>query len=118
MVSCDTLSHAGLQLVLSSSFQAADGPLDLTEGTWCLQVLACALLQDLGDAPDGVPCAEVAAFCVDPAFRGGGRGDSLLDYIEQVGTSLSLSLFPHFSRCILSVNAVQLCTRSLDCLSG
>jgi N-acetylglutamate synthase-like GNAT family acetyltransferase len=28
-------------------------------------------------------CAEVAAFCVDPSYRNGGRGDSLLDYLEQ-----------------------------------
>ena len=48
------------------------------------QVLACALLHDLGAADDGIRCGELAAFCVDPAFRGSGRGDSLLDYVEQV----------------------------------
>jgi N-acetylglutamate synthase-like GNAT family acetyltransferase len=26
---------------------------------------------------------QLGAFCVDPAFRGSGRGDSLLDYVEQ-----------------------------------
>ena len=47
------------------------------------QVLACALLQDLGAAPDGPRCGELAAFCVSPAYRGSGRGDALLDYVEQ-----------------------------------
>ncbi len=27
--------------------------------------------------------AELGAFCVDPQFRGTGRGDSLLDWVEQ-----------------------------------
>lgn len=47
------------------------------------QVLGCALLQDLGAAPDGPRCGELAAFCVSPAYRGSGRGDALLDYVEQ-----------------------------------
>lgn len=49
----------------------------------CSQVLACALLQELGASPDGVECGELAAFCVHPSYRGSGRGDSLLDYVEQ-----------------------------------
>ena len=49
-----------------------------------MQVLACALLYDLGAADDGIRCGELAAFCVAPGFRGSGRGDSLLDYVEQV----------------------------------
>ena len=28
-------------------------------------------------------CGELAAFCVHPSYRGSGRGDSLLDYVEQ-----------------------------------
>lgn len=48
-----------------------------------LQVLACAQLKNLGTNSAGMKCAEVAAFCVDPSYRNGGRGDSLLDYIEQ-----------------------------------
>ena len=48
-----------------------------------MQVLACALLQPLGASADGVQCGELAAFCVHPAYRGSGRGDSLLDYVEQ-----------------------------------
>lgn len=48
------------------------------------QVLACCLLHDLGTAEDGVHCGEVAAFCVHPSYRGTGRGDSLLDYVEQI----------------------------------
>jgi N-acetylglutamate synthase-like GNAT family acetyltransferase len=47
------------------------------------QVLACALLQELGASADGVECGELAAFCVHPSYRGSGRGDSLLDYVEQ-----------------------------------
>jgi len=47
------------------------------------KVLACAQLKNLGTNSAGMKCAEVAAFCVDPSYRNGGRGDSLLDYIEQ-----------------------------------
>ena len=50
---------------------------------WSLQVLACVLVQPLGKSPDGVECGELAAFCVHPSYRGSGRGDSLLDYVEQ-----------------------------------
>jgi len=45
--------------------------------------LACVLLMPLGATPDGVECGELAAFCVHPSYRGSGRGDSLLDYVEQ-----------------------------------
>ncbi len=48
-----------------------------------MQVLACVLLQDLGWSADGAKCGELAAFCVHPSHRGSGRGDSLLDYVEQ-----------------------------------
>ncbi len=48
-----------------------------------MQVLACALLHELGASSDGVQCGELAAFCVHPSYRGSGRGDSLLDYVEQ-----------------------------------
>ncbi|KAL0031769.1 hypothetical protein WJX79_006380 [Trebouxia sp. C0005] len=47
------------------------------------EVLACVLLQDLGWSADGTKCGELAAFCVHPSHRGSGRGDSLLDYVEQ-----------------------------------
>lgn len=47
------------------------------------KVMGCALLLPLGATPDGVRVAEIGAFCVDPVFRGSGRGDSLLDYVEQ-----------------------------------
>lgn len=46
-------------------------------------MLACALLHELGASADGVQCGELAAFCVHPSYRGAGRGDSLLDYVEQ-----------------------------------
>lgn len=48
-----------------------------------MQVLACVLVQPLGQSSDGVQCGELAAFCVHPSYRGSGRGDSLLDYVEQ-----------------------------------
>ncbi|KAL3139784.1 hypothetical protein ABBQ38_004086 [Trebouxia sp. C0009 RCD-2024] len=47
------------------------------------EILACVLLQDLGKSADGMRCGELAAFCVHPSHRGSGRGDSLLDYVEQ-----------------------------------
>ena len=47
------------------------------------RILGCALLLPLGTTPDGARVAELGAFCVDAAFRGTGRGDSLLDYVEQ-----------------------------------
>uniref|UniRef100_A0A7S3RA34 amino-acid N-acetyltransferase n=1 Tax=Dunaliella tertiolecta TaxID=3047 RepID=A0A7S3RA34_DUNTE len=47
------------------------------------KVMGCALLLDLGKSEDGTHVAELGAFCVDPVFRGSGRGDSLLDYVEQ-----------------------------------
>lgn len=53
-----------------------------------LQVMGCALLVPLGVSPDGARVAEIGAFCVDVVFRGTGRGDSLLDYVEQVRESV------------------------------
>ncbi|KAF8060080.1 NAGS2 [Scenedesmus sp. PABB004] len=47
------------------------------------KVMGCALLLPLGVSPDGARVAEIGAFCVDVVFRGTGRGDSLLDYVEQ-----------------------------------
>ncbi len=46
-------------------------------------MFGCAQLQDLGCSPDGLRVAEVAAFTISSDYRGGGRGDSLLDYVEQ-----------------------------------
>ena len=48
-----------------------------------VQVLACVLVQPLGQSGDNTQCGELAAFCVHPSYRGSGRGDSLLDYVEQ-----------------------------------
>lgn len=53
----------------------------------CAQVMGCAMMLPLGVSPDGSRVAEIGAFCVDVVFRGTGRGDSLLDYVEQVGFS-------------------------------
>uniref|UniRef100_A0A7R9V5J8 N-acetyltransferase domain-containing protein n=2 Tax=Chlamydomonas euryale TaxID=1486919 RepID=A0A7R9V5J8_9CHLO len=47
------------------------------------KVMGCAMLLDLGATDDGARVAELGAFCIDPAFRGSGRGDSMLDYVEQ-----------------------------------
>lgn len=49
------------------------------------RLIACAQLKPLGRAVGGAygSVAEVAGFAVHPDFRGAGRGDSLLDWIEQ-----------------------------------
>ena len=47
------------------------------------KLLACAMLQPLGRAPDGKTSAELAAFAVHPSYRGSGRGDSLLDFLGE-----------------------------------
>lgn len=47
------------------------------------KIMGCALCLPLGHSADGAVVGELGAFCVDPAFRGSGRGDSLLDYVEQ-----------------------------------
>jgi amino-acid N-acetyltransferase len=47
------------------------------------KLMGCAMLLPLGCTDEGVSVAEVGAFCVDPLFRGSGRGDSMLDYVEQ-----------------------------------
>jgi hypothetical protein len=44
------------------------------------QVLGCAMVKPLDRDEDGVLVAELGAFCVDPSFRGTGRGDSLFDF--------------------------------------
>lgn len=46
------------------------------------KLLACATVKPLGRGRDGELVAEVAAFCVHPEYRGGGKGDSLLEYLE------------------------------------
>lgn len=46
-----------------------------------LQVLGCATVKPLGQNEAGDELAELAAFCIHPAFRGGGKGDSLLEYL-------------------------------------
>jgi amino-acid N-acetyltransferase len=46
------------------------------------KLLACATVKPLGKGPAGESVAELAAFCVHPDYRGGGKGDSLLEYLE------------------------------------
>ncbi|KAL3154263.1 hypothetical protein ABBQ32_013759 [Trebouxia sp. C0010 RCD-2024] len=50
-------------------------------------VLACAMVKPLGAGCDNEVVSEVAAFCVHPDYRGSGRGDSLLAYLEQEAKS-------------------------------
>ena len=45
------------------------------------KVLGCAAMKPLGRNGEGVEVAELAAFCVHPSYRGGGKGDSLLEYL-------------------------------------
>lgn len=52
------------------------------------EVLACALVKPLGEGADGVEVCELGAFCVHPAFRGAGRGDSMLDYLGTLACSV------------------------------
>lgn len=47
------------------------------------QLLACATMKPLGRNARGELTAEVGAVCVHPDYRGGGRGDSLLQYLEE-----------------------------------
>ncbi|GMH38195.1 hypothetical protein BSKO_06079 [Bryopsis sp. KO-2023] len=47
------------------------------------KVLGCALVKEVGLCAEGGRVIEVAAFCVHPSMRGQGKGDSMLEYIEQ-----------------------------------
>ncbi|KAK9836948.1 hypothetical protein WJX81_002033 [Elliptochloris bilobata] len=47
------------------------------------KILGCAMMRPLGTGSDGRTVAEIGAFCVAPACRGSGKGDSLLDYLER-----------------------------------
>lgn len=46
------------------------------------RVLGCAMVKPLGANAAGQEVGELAAFCVHPTFRGSGKGDSLLEYLE------------------------------------
>lgn len=46
------------------------------------RVLGCATVRPLGADAFGLQVAELAAFAVHPSYRGGGKGDSLLEYLE------------------------------------
>ena len=93
-----------------------------------MQVLACALLQPLGASTDGVRCGELAAFCVHPAYRGSGRGDALLDYVEQRARDQGIrrlvralspaSCPPHASCCVFLMSATLLPGREMLLLQG
>lgn len=56
------------------------------------QLLACASMRPLGQNNDGDMVAELGAFCVHPEYRGGGKGDTLLEYIEDRSSSLGISV--------------------------
>ncbi|KAL0055755.1 hypothetical protein WJX82_004086 [Trebouxia sp. C0006] len=51
------------------------------------KVLGCAMVKPLGPGCDNELVSELAAFCVHPDYRGSGRGDSLLAYLEQEAKS-------------------------------
>jgi amino-acid N-acetyltransferase len=40
-------------------------------------------MKPLGLNEEGLQVAELAAFCVHPSYRGGGKGDSLLEYLGE-----------------------------------
>lgn len=48
------------------------------------KVLGCAQAKRVGINDMGDAVMEIAAFCIHPSVRGQGKGDSMLDYIEQV----------------------------------
>ena len=76
------LAEAGITRARSASEVEAATP-DFTVVERDGAVIGCAQLAPLGSSPDGATCAELAAFCIAPAYRGSGRGDALLDYVEQ-----------------------------------
>ena len=61
-------------------------------------MLGFALVKDIGRTAEGVQCAELTAFCIHPLARGAGRGDSLLDFLEQVRGRADLA-GPQFRAC-------------------
>lgn len=46
------------------------------------KVLGCAAMKPLGTNDGGEEVAELGAFVVHASYRGGGKGDSLLEYLE------------------------------------
>ena len=44
-------------------------------------MLGCAAVKPLGRNAAGQAVAELGAFVVHPAYRGGGKGDSMLLYL-------------------------------------
>ncbi|KAL4423548.1 hypothetical protein ABPG77_006571 [Micractinium sp. CCAP 211/92] len=46
------------------------------------KVLGCAAMKPLGRNAEGDDVAELGAFVVHASYRGGGKGDSLLEYLE------------------------------------
>lgn len=54
------------------------------------KLLACAYVRPLGVSDEnGTTVSELGAFCVHPDYRGGGKGDSLLQYLEEKERSRS-----------------------------
>jgi len=51
------------------------------------KILACATMRNLGADAAGKEVAELAAFAVHPGYRGGGKGDSLLEFLERDAVS-------------------------------
>lgn len=82
------------------------------------QLLGCALLAPLDAAPDGARCAEVAAFCVAPEFRGTGRGDTLLEYLGDSPFPRSLTLWQPTSSAVITMQSCVRLSQSLQDAAG
>ena len=54
------------------------------------QLLACASVRPLGRNDLHENVAELGAFCVHPEYRGGGKGDTLLEYVEDKASAAGI----------------------------
>lgn len=56
------------------------------------ELLACASARPLGKNDQGQSIAELGAFCVHPGYRGGGKGDTLLQFLEERSISSGIDV--------------------------
>ena len=54
------------------------------------QLLACASVRPLGKNDLDENVAELGAFCVHPEYRGGGKGDTLLEFVEDKASAAGI----------------------------
>ena len=64
------------------------------------------MVRDIGCTELGKRCVELTAFCIHPSARGAGRGDSLLDFLEQARFAVP-------ETCILQADSPQLPASSM-----